>query len=194
MRLTIVNRSRRAVPRDFLKAWVRRLSREAARYVDVERFRGRELVIVFMAAPEAAELNRSWRGKNYATDVLSFSPTRGSSPSQGEPESLGELVICPEVISRQAQEHGLLVRHELGYMVLHGFLHLLGYDHERSKREARKMFKIQDELFEILLQSDRIQSDRTRAPASSRASSRSGSRRSLSLRSKSHGLSKPHRE
>jgi ssRNA-specific RNase YbeY (16S rRNA maturation enzyme) len=55
------------------------------------------------------------------------------------------------VIARQAREHGLLVREELGYMIIHGFLHLLGYDHERSKVEEKRMFLIQDRLFDHLL-------------------------------------------
>jgi probable rRNA maturation factor len=58
-----------------------------------------------------------------------------------------------DVIAVQAREHGLLVREELGYMIIHGFLHLLGYDHEKSPGAAEKMFNIQDQLFEKLLAS-----------------------------------------
>jgi probable rRNA maturation factor len=66
------------------------------------------------------------------------------------------LAIAPEVIKRQAKEHGLLFREELGYMVLHGFLHLLGYDHETSERDARVMFKLQDQLFEEILAAQKV--------------------------------------
>lgn len=143
MKLTILNQSGQSVPRTFLQKWVKRLDRLAAKKIAPKRYRGKELLIVFMNEKEARQLNQSYRGKDYATDVLSFEAV--------EPGSLGELVICPKVISRQAKEHGLLVREELGYMVLHGFLHLLGYDHETNERDATKMFAIQDDLFERLL-------------------------------------------
>lgn len=143
MNLTIVNRSGQTVPHEFLKRWVQRLDRIAGRSLNPKLYRGRELVIAFLTEEEARQINKSFRGKDYATDVLSF----GSD----DPSSLGELVICPKVISKQAREHGLLVREELGYMVLHGFLHLLGFDHEKGQREADRMFALQDELFEKLL-------------------------------------------
>jgi len=143
MHLQILNHSARPVPRKFLEAWVARLDRLAAREVSSRLYRGKALVIVFVGPKEQRRLNQRYRGRDYATDVLSF--------ESGDPEALGELVICPHVITRQAREHGLLVREELGYMVLHGFLHLLGYDHERSKAEAKRMFAIQDRLFDRLL-------------------------------------------
>jgi probable rRNA maturation factor len=151
MHLTVINQSGRPVPRKFLATWVKRMEREAARQISPKRFRGRELVIVFVDAKEQRRLNKTYRGKNYATDVLSFESMDPVGDSAGDLGTLGELVICPEVISRQAKEHGLLVREELGYMVLHGFLHLLGYDHEKSEREAKRMFQLQDEMFERLL-------------------------------------------
>lgn len=143
MKALIINRSGRAVPRKFLLSWVRRMDRAAQKWIAPRRYHGRELVIAFVDESEMKRLNREYRGRNYATDVLSF-----ESDDSG---SLGELVICPSVISSQAREHGILVREELGYMILHGFLHLLGYDHERvSRREGEKMFAIQDALFEVL--------------------------------------------
>ncbi|MES2962470.1 MAG: rRNA maturation RNase YbeY [Bdellovibrionota bacterium] len=142
MKLELVNRSGRAVPSAFLRAWVRSLDRAAARKISSKRWRGRTLVIAFVDENEIRRLNREFRGKNKTTDVLSF--------ESEESDVLGELAICPQVISRQAKEHGLLVREELGYMVLHGFLHLLGFDHETSVRDEKKMFALQDELFEEL--------------------------------------------
>lgn len=147
MKLIIVNQSGHRVPRTFLENWVRRLGRIAGQKINPKHFLGKELVIAFLDEDEARKLNKTYRGKNYATDVLSF------SADASDPNSLGELVICPTVISRQAREHRILVREELGYMVLHGFLHLLGYDHETNERDARKMFKLQDDLFEQLLSS-----------------------------------------
>ncbi len=63
---------------------------------------------------------------------------------------MGELVLCPQVISRQAKEHGLTLDDELGYIMLHGVLHLLGFDHEKNKVEETKMMTLQDEVFENL--------------------------------------------
>jgi probable rRNA maturation factor len=107
----------------------------------------RELVIVFLDPIPAKKLNKTYRQKNYATDILSF---EGATP-----QDLGELVICPQVLQKQAKEHDLSFKAELAYMLIHGVLHLLGYDHERSATEAKKMFAIQDQLFDRL----RIQFD-----------------------------------
>jgi len=141
--LEIVNQSGRPVPRKFLETWVRELSRELGREKVRGAFKNKKLTLAFVNPKDGRRLNREFRNRDYATDVLSFDPM--------ESGSLGELVICPEVISRQAKEHGLLVREELGYIVLHGVLHLLGYDHEKSKAEAKRMFDLQDRVFERLL-------------------------------------------
>ena len=101
-----------------------------------------DLTVVFLDPAPAKKLNHQFRKKKYATDVLSF-----SSDLPGE---LGELVMCPQVLQRQAKEHGLSLKAELSYMLIHGVLHLLGYDHEKSEREAQKMFRIQDQLFDRL--------------------------------------------
>lgn len=102
-----------------------------------------ELILVFLDQKPARKLNYQFRQKNYATDVLSFAPS--------DPHSLGELVFCSQVLKKQALEHGLSFRDEGLYMIIHGILHLLGMDHERSEAEARKMFKLQDEIFEQIL-------------------------------------------
>ncbi len=140
--VTIINQSGRALPQAFLKTWVASVSRELKKRIG-EKPR-RELVIAFVSRTQIQKLNREFRGKNKPTDVLSF------APSFDDAKSLGELAISPEVISAQAREHGLLVREELGYMILHGILHLLGYDHESSAKDASAMFALQDEIFESL--------------------------------------------
>jgi probable rRNA maturation factor len=101
------------------------------------------LSLVFLSVNKAKKLNKKYRHKDYATDVLSFL-------GEGE-EDFGELVICPEVIKKQAKDHKLTFKQELAYVILHGFLHLLGYDHEKSAREDKIMMKIQDEIFQKLL-------------------------------------------
>jgi probable rRNA maturation factor len=102
-----------------------------------------DLVLVFLPETKARALNKTYRKKNYATDILSFSP---SVPGQG----LGELVLCAKVLKRQASEHNVLMRKELDYMIIHGFLHLLGFDHEKSRQEELKMTALQDKLFKLL--------------------------------------------
>lgn len=132
---TLVNQSSVRMPRAFLKSWTQKLARELKRWkLDVDG----DLTIVFLNVAEAKKLNKQYRKRNYATDVLSFLDHDG----------LGDLVICPQVVAMQAKEHKLTFNEELGYMVLHGVLHLLGFDHEKTEREARLMYKIQDSIFE----------------------------------------------
>lgn len=132
-----INRSKARVPRAFLTEWIRKTAGKLAPlHPSIKK---KELVIVFVDSSEMKKLNFAYRKKNYATDVLSFAP--------GEPGSLGELVLCPSVLKRQAKETGLTYNHELGYMIIHGCLHLLGYDHETNARDAKKMFALQDKLF-----------------------------------------------
>lgn len=140
IQLTLVNQSRYRMPRRFLSNWVKQ-TEKALRQCGVEIPRRCELSVVFLNADEALALNRQYRSRDYATDVLSF---------QNE-EPLGDLVLCPEVLERQAVEHQLSVNQELGYMVIHGILHLLGFDHEKTKKEARVMFQLQDAVFQRLL-------------------------------------------
>jgi len=144
MEVLIVNESKHAVPRKFITGWMKDLSKELEkRRVLKAAHRDQELTLVFLDKKPAQKINREFRGKDYATDVLSFDSM--------DPASFGELVLCPEVLKRQAQEHGLTYQQELGYMLLHGVLHLLGYDHETNEKDAREMFGLQDAVFEKLL-------------------------------------------
>lgn len=139
LQVEIINQSATRVPRQFLLAKVKEIYRELVRR-KIKIKAQQQLTVVFLDLEPARELNLRYRQKNYATDVLSFD---GSSS-----EELGELVLCPQVLKVQAREHGLTYQQELTYMVLHGILHLLGYDHEKSKRQEKVMFAIQDEIFE----------------------------------------------
>jgi probable rRNA maturation factor len=144
MNLLIVNESKASIPRKFLTTWGELLSKELIKRKTVSKeFKNIELTLVFLDLKPAKKINKEFRNKDYATDVLSFESMT--------PDSLGELVLCPEVLKKQSQEHGLTFQMELGYMVLHGVLHLLGYDHETSESDAREMFELQDGLFEVLL-------------------------------------------
>lgn len=98
-----------------------------------------DLTVVFASPKDVAALNGKYRGKPKPTDVLSFSPI--------EPSSLGELVLCPKVIVQQAKDHQWSEFNEYSYMVLHGLLHLLGYDHEKDDKKAQQMYRLQDRIF-----------------------------------------------
>lgn len=95
-----------------------------------------------MDSKKIRQLNQDFRSHAKVTDILSF-----SGFTEGE---LGELVICGSVVDSQAVDHELSKNEELGYMLIHGVLHLLGYEHERGGRKEREMFKLQDDLFDTL--------------------------------------------
>jgi probable rRNA maturation factor len=101
-----------------------------------------EITIALIDEKQGQQLNHQFRGKNYPTDVLSFAPT--------EPDSLGELALCSAVVDRQAKEHGITLLEESVYLVIHGILHLLGYEHENDPEGEAEMMRIQDAVFEEL--------------------------------------------
>ena len=94
-------------------------------------------------------LNRRYRGKDRTTDVLSF-PLRGGTFSRVQRRLLGDIVICLPVAARQARAAGETLLDEIDRLLVHGFLHLLGYDHEQSGREARRMEERERRLREAL--------------------------------------------
>lgn len=141
MKILLVNQSRDRVPAQWIGKWARGLSKALAK----RKHKGlskKELVIVFVTSPEMRRMNKTYRGKDYATDVLSF-----ESLEEGV---VGELVLCLPILKSQAKRTGLSERGELGYMIVHGVLHLLGYDHEVSPAKEAEMFGLQDEIFREL--------------------------------------------
>ncbi len=146
MQVLIINESKHTVPRKFIQEWMDQVVAELKKrkVINAEKAR-RELTLVFLDKKPAQKINKEFRGKDYATDVLSFDSM--------DPGSFGELVMCPEVLKKQAKEHKLTFQKELGYMLLHGTLHLLGYDHETNEKDAKEMFDLQDTIFERLLRS-----------------------------------------
>lgn len=88
------------------------------------------------------ELNRTWRGQDRPTDVLSFSQREGEEPPGEDPAGaglLGDIVVSVEQARLQAEAYGHSVRREVAFLTVHGFLHLLGYDHETPEDEAEMM-------------------------------------------------------
>jgi probable rRNA maturation factor len=115
-----------------------------------------EVTVALVSDRRMRALNRMFRGKDYATDVLSFpigsretEVPRGGSGQVGsrgalEPPTLGDIVIATGVAARQAKEHGHTVGTEFRVLALHGLLHLLGYDHAADAgRMARAEARLQ---------------------------------------------------
>lgn len=89
-----------------------------------------ELSIALVSDEEMAHLNEQYRGIEGPTDVLSFGCDDPCPTPGDEPVTLGDVVIAPAVAERQAAELGHSIEHELDVLLVHGVLHLLGYDHE----------------------------------------------------------------
>lgn len=106
-----------------------------------------ELTIRLVDETEGRELNHTWRHKDYATNVLSF-PADVPDDMLDIP-LLGDLVICAPVIAREAQEQGKAPDAHWAHMVIHGCLHLLGYDHIDDE-EAEEMEALERTLLEEL--------------------------------------------
>ncbi|MBY0452248.1 MAG: rRNA maturation RNase YbeY [Bdellovibrionaceae bacterium] len=105
----------------------------------------KELTVVFLSRRDMQQINLKYRGKDKPTDILSF--------ESADPKSLGELLLCSDVLKVQARQQGHSLETETLYMLIHGVLHLLSYDHELSKREEELMFRIQEICFQHLVQS-----------------------------------------
>lgn len=111
-----------------------------------------EVSVTFVTNKDIQEINRDYRGKDQPTDVISFAleETGGDEVEiQGAdlPPHLGDIIISIEKAKEQAEEYGHSFMRELGFLSVHGFLHLLGYDH-MTKEEEEKMFSRQKEILE----------------------------------------------
>jgi len=114
-------------PRATLARWIRpALERDA------------EITLRFVGAAEGRRLNRDYRGRDYATDVLTFDYADA-------PAIHADIVLCVPVIRREAREQNKKYRDHLAHLVVHGVLHAHGYDHDRAAR-ARRMESLEVEI------------------------------------------------
>ena len=105
-----------------------------------------EVSVVFVSEPEMKRLNRERRGVDRSTDVLSFAYRELDRKERrlSDEGGLGDIIVCPGRVRRQASEIGRSCDQELALVIVHGFLHLLGFDHDTPSRE-KKMFFLQHE-------------------------------------------------
>jgi probable rRNA maturation factor len=108
-----------------------------------------ELSLVFVDDGDMRLLNSTYRGINRSTDVLAFAMGEGRFADLN-PQLLGDVVISAETAADQAQRAGREVTDELDALLVHGILHLIGYDHERSPADARTMRHKERRLRQIL--------------------------------------------
>jgi probable rRNA maturation factor len=108
----------------------------------------KNLSVVFVGKEEIKKINKKYRNKNHPTDVLSFGQILSFNPITSVrifEKDLGEVIICPEVVKENTKKYfsspASGFKKEIAKVLIHGILHLLGYDHEKTKKEEIKMEK-----------------------------------------------------
>lgn len=109
-----------------------------------------ELSISFVSNEEIQQINRDYRNKDEITDVISFALQDNSDEikmitPENMPLALGDIIISFDRAKQQAKEYGHSLRREIGFLIVHGFLHLLGYDH-LNETDEKEMFGKQNEI------------------------------------------------
>jgi len=94
------------------------------------------------------ELNKKYRNKNKISDVLSFPMASKLEIPKSNTEvlDLGDIFICLSFAKNEAKSENISIERKLAQLVVHGFLHLLGYDHEKSEKDAKKMFGLENKI------------------------------------------------
>ena len=123
-----IARHRAALPRRSVQRWISHALKTDA-----------EITVRIVDAEEGHSLNRDYRHKDYATNVLTFDYTR-------EPVVTADLVLCAPVVEQEAREQGKSLEAHYAHLLIHATLHAQGYDHETNERDALEM-----EALEILL-------------------------------------------
>jgi len=116
-------------------ATVARAAAHAALAQSGKRIDAAELSLVLADDATVRDLNARWRGKDAATNVLAFASDE--PPAKGKPVLLGDVVLAYETVAREAKEQGKRLADHLRHLVIHGVLHLLGYDHMKAAPAKR---------------------------------------------------------
>lgn len=127
---------------------VEQLLQHAAKIENIEE--GSEVSVTFVTNEAIHEINREYRDKDQPTDVISFALEEMGEGEvkiigEGIPRILGDIIISTDRTREQAEDYGHSFERELGFLAVHGFLHLLGYDH-MTEQEEKEMFSKQDEI------------------------------------------------
>jgi probable rRNA maturation factor len=117
---------------------------EIRRWVKAAQFAPAELVIRFVDDREGRTLNREYRGKDYATNVLTFAYD-DAELAMANDSVRADIVLCVDVLLREAQEQAISVVQHAAHLIVHGVLHAQGYDHEADD-EAAEMEALEDEI------------------------------------------------
>jgi probable rRNA maturation factor len=107
-----------------------------------------ELTIRFVDSAEGQNLNRDYRGKDYATNVLTFAYNEGEELGEDEPTQ-ADIILCTDVLQSEAAEQKKTVEEHAAHLVVHGVLHAQGYDHEHDE-EAEEMEQFERDIMEVL--------------------------------------------
>jgi rRNA maturation RNase YbeY len=141
VRVEVANRTRRKRPA------LRTIKKKAGSILALLRQNDTELSIALVGNREIRRLNARYRHKDAPTDVLSFP---GDDVFPTDHKLLGDVVISVEQAAKQAKQKGRSLDAEVEILLVHGILHLLGYDHERSQRDARIMHRLETKLLRAL--------------------------------------------
>ncbi|WP_454192126.1 rRNA maturation RNase YbeY [Paenibacillus sp. Marseille-Q7038] len=137
------------------------LERLLEKAAEMEKITDGEVALTFVTDQEIHELNKEYRGIDRPTDVLSFAMNEsideeldiiydlGENEAIDIPEILGDIIISVETAIAQSKEYGHSIDREIGFLFVHGFLHLLGYDHQDEASEAEMMGKQEKVLAEV---------------------------------------------
>lgn len=117
-----------------------------------------EVAVLFTDDGSIAEINGEWRGRDRPTNVLSFPSPEDMPVPEGELRPLGDIVLAHGVITAEAREQGKSLRDHTAHLIVHGTLHLLGYDHE-SDHEAEQMEGLETSILKGLGISDPYERD-----------------------------------
>ncbi len=129
--------------RGIRKKEIEEIAKKALKALNLENV---ELSILITDDKEIRELNRKYRNKDKPTDVLSFP----IDEEIGGIKILGDIVISLETAKRQAEELGISLEEEIKRLIVHGIVHLLGYDHEKGGEEERKFFELEGSVLDKL--------------------------------------------
>ena len=113
------------------------------RWVRAACSRPAEVTVRFVGSEEGRRLNRDYRKKDYATNVLSFPYESGARLS-------GDLVLCMPVVERESREQGKSPEAHFAHLIVHGMLHLQGYDHETGRDDAERMEALERKILDAL--------------------------------------------